>query len=108
MTAIDVLSVYAVPQRRAGRVRSAVADRLPLIAILLVQCALAYRLANTAFEDEALYAYAGHRELGHLLHGTPVGTTTPRTSRASRCSTRWRRPSWTTRSAWRACGRSAC
>ncbi|TQF02507.1 glycosyltransferase family 39 protein [Kitasatospora acidiphila] len=73
MTAIDVLSVYAVPQRRAGRVRSAVADRLPLIAILLVQCALAYRLANTAFEDEALYAYAGHGELGHLLHGTPVG-----------------------------------
>jgi hypothetical protein len=72
--AIDVLSVYAVP-RRAGRLRAALTDRLPLIAILLVQCALAYRMANTAFEDEALYVYAGHRELSHLLHGSPVGDT---------------------------------
>ncbi|MFE9425126.1 ArnT family glycosyltransferase [Kitasatospora sp. NPDC006697] len=76
MTAIDVLSVYADPPRTAaGRLRTAVSDRLPLIAVLLVQCALAYRLANTAFEDEALYVYAGHRELGHLLHGLPVGDT---------------------------------
>ncbi|GAA1950275.1 ArnT family glycosyltransferase [Kitasatospora viridis] len=76
MTAIDLLSVYAEPRRPvAVRLRAALADRLPLIAILLVQCALAYRLANTAFEDEALYIYAGHRELGHLLHGVPVGDT---------------------------------
>lgn len=49
-----------------------VAGLLPLFAVLVVQTALAYRLQNTAFEDEALYVYAGHREWALLLHGTPT------------------------------------
>lgn len=49
-----------------------VAGLLPLLAVLVVQTALAYRLQNTAFEDEALYVYAGHREWALLLHGTPT------------------------------------
>jgi hypothetical protein len=48
------------------------ASLLPLVAVLVVQTALAYRLQNTAFEDEALYVYAGHREWALLLHGTPT------------------------------------
>lgn len=48
------------------------AGLLPLVAVLVVQVALAYRLQNTAFEDEALYVYAGHREWALLLHGTPT------------------------------------
>ncbi|HWG23592.1 ArnT family glycosyltransferase [Actinospica sp.] len=42
--------------------------RLPLIAVLALQVALATRLHNTAFEDEALYLYAGHHEIAWLLH----------------------------------------
>src|SRR5581483_5318423 len=48
------------------------AGLLPLFAVLVAQVALAYRLQNTAFEDEALYVYAGHREWALLLHGTPT------------------------------------
>lgn len=47
-------------------------SRLVLLALLVVQTALSLRLQNTAFEDEALYLFAGHAELGHLLHGTPL------------------------------------
>jgi hypothetical protein len=45
-----------------------------LIAVLAVQAVLSLRLvkADTAFQDEALYLWAGHREIGHLLHGAPV------------------------------------
>ncbi|MBC3844314.1 glycosyltransferase family 39 protein [Streptacidiphilus sp. 4-A2] len=32
---------------------------------------LSLRLTNTAFEDEALYLYAGHVEIAHLFHGVP-------------------------------------
>ena len=49
-----------------------VAGLLPLFGVLVVQTALAYRLQNSAFEDEALYVYAGHREWALLLHGTPT------------------------------------
>ncbi|MFJ9827347.1 glycosyltransferase family 39 protein [Streptomyces sp. NPDC101160] len=35
---------------------------------------LSFRLENTAYSDEALYITAGHLELAHLLHGTPVLT----------------------------------
>ncbi len=47
---------------------------LPLLALLAVQAALSARLfkADTAFQDEAAYLWAGHRELANLLHGTPV------------------------------------
>jgi 4-amino-4-deoxy-L-arabinose transferase-like glycosyltransferase len=46
----------------------------PLLAVLVVQAVLSLRLvrADTAFQDEALYLWAGHLEWAHLLHGTPV------------------------------------
>ncbi|GAA3817902.1 DUF3824 domain-containing protein [Streptomyces coacervatus] len=57
----------AAPSSRRARV-----SRLVLLALLLMQTALSLRLQNTAFEDEALYLFAGHAELGHLLHGTKL------------------------------------
>ena len=47
--------------------------RALLAAILLVQVLLTLRNNNTAFEDEALYLYSGHLELGQLMYGTPTG-----------------------------------
>ncbi len=46
----------------------------PLLAVLVVQAALSIRLvrADTAFEDEAAYLWAGHLEWAHWLHGTPI------------------------------------
>jgi 4-amino-4-deoxy-L-arabinose transferase-like glycosyltransferase len=46
----------------------------PLVAVLIVQAALSIRLvrADTAFEDEATYLWAGHLEWAHWLHGTPL------------------------------------
>ena len=45
-----------------------------LVVILAVQAALSIRLmgTNTAFEDEALYLWAGHLEWTHWLHGTTI------------------------------------
>jgi len=47
---------------------------LPLVVILTVQATLSARLifTYTAFNDEALYLWAGHVEWSHWLHGTPV------------------------------------
>lgn len=47
-------------------------ERVPLLAVLFLQIVLSYRLHNSAFEDESLYLYAGHREIGWLLHHTPI------------------------------------
>jgi hypothetical protein len=49
-------------------------NQLLLIAILTVQAILSIRLvwSNTAFLDEAIYLSAGHVEIAHWLHGTPV------------------------------------
>jgi Dolichyl-phosphate-mannose-protein mannosyltransferase len=46
----------------------------PLLAVLAVQAGLSLRLvwSNTAFEDEALYLWAGHLEWAHWLHGAPI------------------------------------
>lgn len=46
----------------------------PLLAVLAVQAVLSVRLvrADTAFEDEATYLWAGHLEWAHWLHGTPI------------------------------------
>ncbi|HEY2268302.1 MAG TPA: glycosyltransferase family 39 protein [Streptosporangiaceae bacterium] len=46
----------------------------PLLAVLAVQAVLSLRLvgADTAFQDEALYLWAGHLEWAGLLHGSPV------------------------------------
>ena len=47
---------------------------LPLLVVLVVQAVLSVRLvgADTAFQDEATYLWAGHLEWAHLLHGVPV------------------------------------
>jgi Dolichyl-phosphate-mannose-protein mannosyltransferase len=57
---------------RFERVR--VPGPLPLLAVLLVQALLSLRLvgADTAFEDEAAYLWAGHLEWAHWLHGTAL------------------------------------
>ena len=57
---------------RAARLR--VAGNWPLLVVLAVQAALSLRLvgADTAFQDEALYLWAGHLEWARLLHGTPI------------------------------------
>lgn len=46
----------------------------PLLAILVVQAALSLRLvwSDTAFQDEALYLWAGHLEWLHWLRGAPI------------------------------------
>jgi hypothetical protein len=46
----------------------------PLFAVLAVQAGLSLRLvwANTAFQDEAEYLWAGHLEWAHWLHGASV------------------------------------
>ncbi len=46
----------------------------PLVAVLIVQALLSLRLvrADTAFEDEATYLWAGHLEWANWLHGTPL------------------------------------
>ena len=56
------------PRRRAAR------QGWPLLAVLAVQAALSLRLvwSNTAFQDEALYLWAGHLEWSHWLYGAPI------------------------------------
>jgi len=46
----------------------------PLLAVLAVQAVLSLRLvrADTAFQDEATYLWAGHLQWVHWLHGTPI------------------------------------
>jgi len=46
----------------------------PLWLVLAVQAALSVRLlwADTAFQDEATYLWAGHLEWAHWLHGAPI------------------------------------
>lgn len=57
----------AAPSRRRTWVSRAV-----LFGILVVQALLSLQLQNTAFQDEALYLYAGHLQLDHLQHGGPA------------------------------------
>ena len=60
-------------QPRWQRVRRCLAAG-PLLAILCLQTVLSLRLVwrNTAFQDEALYLWAGHLEWAHWLHGTQI------------------------------------
>jgi hypothetical protein len=46
----------------------------PLLVVLAVQAALSLRLvwADTAFQDEAAYLWAGHLEWAHWLHGAVI------------------------------------
>jgi Dolichyl-phosphate-mannose-protein mannosyltransferase len=66
-----------IARRRAHRASPwSLLDGVPLllVVILAAQAAMSLRLiwTNTAFLDEATYLYAGHVELAHWLHGTPV------------------------------------
>jgi Dolichyl-phosphate-mannose-protein mannosyltransferase len=47
---------------------------LPLAVVLAVQAALSVRLvgADTAFQDEGTYLWAGHLEWAHVLHGASL------------------------------------
>jgi hypothetical protein len=60
----------------AARRRGARFTRMPwpLLAILAAQAGLSLRLfwSNTAYQDEALYLWAGHLEITHLLYHVPV------------------------------------
>ena len=47
-------------------------SRAVLLGILIVQAAFSLQLTNTAFEDEALYLYAGHLQLDHLQNGSSL------------------------------------
>jgi hypothetical protein len=60
--------------RRDQSQRLQIRGAWPLFAILVLQCILSIRLirADTAFQDEALYLWAGHLEWSHLIHGTPI------------------------------------
>ena len=51
----------------------------PLVAILFVQATLSMRLtwSNTAFQDEALYLWAGHLQWANWLHGVPIAPAFP-------------------------------
>jgi hypothetical protein len=63
-----------VASHRQDRAYRHLAGGWPLAAVLAVQAVLSLRLvrADTAFQDEALYLWAGHREWAHVLHGTPL------------------------------------
>jgi hypothetical protein len=75
----DTLDVAAASGRSAGHRQTRVRrwwmpEVLPLLAVLAVQAALSARLfkADTAFQDEATYLWAGHLEVAHLFHGRSV------------------------------------
>jgi len=91
----DPMDDSSTPPRRAGPSTLATADagetaaqRQPLIArlhvtsgwgliaILIFQALLSVRLirADTAFQDEAAYLWAGHLEWAHWLHGASAPT----------------------------------
>jgi Dolichyl-phosphate-mannose-protein mannosyltransferase len=60
------------PPQPASLRRRAWVSRAVLFGVLIVQAVLSLRLQNTAFPDEALYLYAGHLQLDHLLDGRPL------------------------------------
>ena len=48
--------------------------RVLLAGIMLIQAILTLRNNNSPFEDESLYLYSGHLELGHMLYHTSTVT----------------------------------
>ncbi|MDH6114957.1 4-amino-4-deoxy-L-arabinose transferase-like glycosyltransferase [Kitasatospora sp. MAP12-15] len=62
----------ALARVAAGHRWAAVRTRVPLFCLLVLQAVLSWRLSNSAFQDESLYLYAGHREIAQLLHHTPT------------------------------------
>ncbi len=64
----------ATSHRQSRVVRLRVPGSWPLAAVLVVQLILSLRLvrADTAFQDEAAYLWAGHLEWAHWLHGASI------------------------------------
>ena len=62
----------AARSQRPGFWTGAWPRRSLLAVIMLVQALLTLRNNNSPFEDESLYLYSGHLELGSLLNGTPT------------------------------------
>jgi len=64
----------AITHRRARRTRWQFPVFWPLAPVLAVQSVLSLRLvrADTAFQDEALYLWAGHQQWAH--RGSPAGS----------------------------------
>ena len=73
LTALKYLQHVATQQETAFDL-DLIARRWLLYAVLALQAALSARLiwANTAFQDEGLYLWAGHLEWAHWLHGTQI------------------------------------
>jgi Dolichyl-phosphate-mannose-protein mannosyltransferase len=69
-----IAEAAGAPRQAPRTARLRVPASWPLLAVLAVQTALSLRLvwANTAFEDEAEYLWAGHLEWAHVLHGTAL------------------------------------
>jgi Dolichyl-phosphate-mannose-protein mannosyltransferase len=63
-----------MPGWREGGGAARIQRGWPLLAVLAVQALLSLRLvrADTAFEDEATYLWAGHLQWAHWLHGVPI------------------------------------
>ncbi len=63
-----------IPARRKIALRVRFKALLPVLPVLAAQGYFAWKLLwlNNAFLDEATYLYAGHQEVGHLAHGTPI------------------------------------
>lgn len=60
-------SATATPVRASRKLT--LRAHLPLTLVLILQAAVALRLSNAAFLDEATYLYAGHEQIAALLHG---------------------------------------
>ncbi|MGH2470433.1 MAG: hypothetical protein ACRDGF_10180, partial [Chloroflexota bacterium] len=69
--AARALPVVAQPRIQAWRVGS-LRLSLPLAAIMTLQAAVALSLRNSAFQDEALYVYAGRQLVQQWLGGPKV------------------------------------
>jgi Dolichyl-phosphate-mannose-protein mannosyltransferase len=75
---VPVVGRHGTRRRAGGRGRGVRGLQLwagwPLLAVLAVQAVLSLRLvrADTAFEDEAEYLWAGHLEWAHWLHGASL------------------------------------
>jgi hypothetical protein len=67
-------NVTATSGRDDREARPRIPGNWPLTVVLVTQTLLSARLirADTAFEDEATYLWAGHLEWANLLHGTSL------------------------------------
>jgi hypothetical protein len=71
---VPAVGVPAARSHRVREVRGWGPSWLPLVLVLVAQAGLSIRLvgADTAFQDEAAYLWAGHLEWSHWLHGQVV------------------------------------